>query len=73
MLVPRYESTTVNDVVKGQVVFKNTQLDDQVLLKSDGWPTYHLASVVDDHLMGISHVIRGEVRCEIDETHRVHC
>ena len=40
--------------------FENTQIDDQVLLKSDGFPTYHLANVVDDHLMGITHVIRAE-------------
>jgi len=40
---------------------KNIFYDDQILLKSDGWPTYHLASVVDDHLMEISHIIRGEV------------
>ena len=40
---------------------KNIFYDDQILLKGDGWPTYHLASVVDDHLMEISHVIRGEV------------
>jgi glutamyl-tRNA synthetase len=42
------------------VEFSSDQLDDQVILKSDGYPTYHLANVVDDHLMGISHVIRGE-------------
>ncbi len=50
----------VHDSVKGQVVFENTLVDDQVLLKSDGFPTYHLASVVDDHHMRITHVIRGE-------------
>jgi len=42
------------------IVFENSQIDDQVLLKSDGFPTYHLANVVDDHFMGITHVIRGE-------------
>lgn len=52
--------TTVNDVLRGKVVFDNKTIDDPVLLKSDGFPTYHLASVVDDHLMQISHVIRGE-------------
>jgi len=46
--------------VLGTVIYKNSFIDDQVLLKSDGFPTYHLANVVDDHLMEISHVIRGE-------------
>ena len=50
----------VRDVIRGSVAFKTEQIDDQVLLKSDGYPTYHLANVVDDHLMEISHVIRGE-------------
>jgi glutamyl-tRNA synthetase len=56
------ESTTVafDDIVRGRVEFSSDMLDDQVLLKSDGFPTYHLANVVDDHLMEISHVIRGE-------------
>lgn len=48
------------DIIRGDVEFQSEQLDDQVLLKSDGYPTYHLANVVDDHLMKISHVIRGE-------------
>ncbi|MDP1709829.1 MAG: glutamate--tRNA ligase, partial [Candidatus Komeilibacteria bacterium] len=52
--------TTFADIIKGQVSFKNSLIDDQVLLKSDGFPTYHLAAVVDDHLMEISHVIRAE-------------
>ncbi len=46
----------------GSVRFTHDTVDDQVLLKSDGFPTYHLASVVDDHFMRISHVIRGQVR-----------
>ncbi|OGG94739.1 MAG: glutamate--tRNA ligase [Candidatus Lambdaproteobacteria bacterium RIFOXYD12_FULL_49_8] len=50
----------VEDLIRGQVNFSPTQIDDQVLLKTDGFPTYHLASVVDDHYMGITHVIRGE-------------
>ncbi len=50
----------INDIVRGEVRFKASQIDDQVLLKSDGFPTYHLANVVDDHLMKITHVIRGE-------------
>lgn len=52
--------TAVQDALRGTMEFPNAAVDDQILLKSDGMPTYHLASVVDDHLMGISHVIRGE-------------
>lgn len=58
--VPRSGYSEVNDIIRGNVRFENALLDDQVLLKSDGYPTYHLANVVDDHLMEISHVIRGE-------------
>ncbi len=58
--VPLTGQTAYNDVIWGQVVFDNSTLDDFVLLKSDGYPTYHLANVVDDHAMEISHVIRGE-------------
>jgi len=58
--VPQEGHTVVDDLVRGQVSFQNNLLDDQILLKSDGFPTYHLANVVDDHLMNISHVIRGE-------------
>lgn len=53
-------NTVINDLVLGQVTFNNNFIDDQIILKSDKFPTYHLANVVDDHLMGISHVIRGE-------------
>ena len=53
-------SYKVQDLLRGEVSFKATQLDEQILMKSDGFPTYHLASVVDDYLMKISHVIRGE-------------
>ena len=49
-----------DDVIRERIEFETNNIDDQVLLKSDGYPTYHLANVVDDHLMGISHVIRGE-------------
>ena len=49
-----------SDEIRGSVAFEAEKIDDQVLLKSDGMPTYHLANVVDDHLMGITHVIRGE-------------
>jgi glutamyl-tRNA synthetase len=60
MKIPSSGETKVTDIIRGEVVFNNEMLDDQVLLKSDGYPTYHLANVVDDHLMKISHVIRGE-------------
>jgi nondiscriminating glutamyl-tRNA synthetase len=52
--------TTFNDEVRGAVTISNSEIDDQVLVKADGFPTYHLAVVVDDHLMGVTHVIRGE-------------
>ncbi|OGY24020.1 MAG: glutamate--tRNA ligase [Candidatus Woykebacteria bacterium RBG_13_40_7b] len=58
--VPLDGETIFEDLLRGEISFKNENLDDQILLKSDGWPTYHLASVVDDHLMEITHVIRAE-------------
>ena len=58
--VPANETIRLDDMVRGHVKFESEGLDDQVLLKSDGLPTYHLANVVDDHEMQISHVIRGE-------------
>ncbi|MGD9898055.1 MAG: glutamate--tRNA ligase [Calditrichaceae bacterium] len=58
--VPEEGETVVNDIVRGEVTFQSNLLDDQVLIKSDGFPTYHMANVVDDHLMKITHVIRGE-------------
>lgn len=58
--VPDQGVTVVNDLIRGQISFENKLLDDQVLLKSDGFPTYHLAVVVDDHLMQITHAIRAE-------------
>jgi glutamyl-tRNA synthetase len=58
--MPSGGETVVEDLIRGTVVFQNELIDDQVLLKSDGYPTYHLANVVDDHLMGVTHVIRGE-------------
>ena len=60
MKAPREGTCVVPDLLRGEIRFDHAGLDDQVLLKSDGFPTYHLAVVVDDHLMGISHVIRGE-------------
>lgn len=53
-------ATTVHDLLRGEVTFRHEDLDDQVLMKSDGFPTYHLANVVDDHDSGVTHVIRGE-------------
>jgi glutamyl-tRNA synthetase len=58
--VPAGLPIAFTDLVRGPVTFRSDDLDDQVLLKSDGMPTYHLANVVDDHLMQISHIIRGE-------------
>lgn len=58
--MPENTDVVFNDVVRGEIKFNSNDLDDQVLLKSDGYPTYHLAVVVDDHLMHISHVIRAE-------------
>ncbi|HSW87958.1 MAG TPA: glutamate--tRNA ligase [Candidatus Saccharimonadales bacterium] len=58
--VPENEKITVVDEIRGEITFETNLIDDQVLMKSDGFPTYHLASVVDDHLMLISHVVRGE-------------
>lgn len=57
--IPDSGSTTFQDVVFGDITVENTTLDDQVLIKSDGLPTYNFANVIDDHLMGISHVVRG--------------
>jgi glutamyl-tRNA synthetase len=59
--MPEDEDVTETDIIRGSVTFNTTKsLDDKVLFKSDGMPTYHLANVVDDHLMEITHVIRGE-------------
>lgn len=58
--VPHEGQTTFHDVLRGDITFENALIDDQILLKSDGFPTYHLAVVVDDHMMGITHVMRGD-------------
>ena len=60
MVVPEGETIKFNDLLHGEIEFKTDLIDDQVLIKSDGFPTYHLASVIDDHLMNITHVMRGE-------------
>ena len=58
--MPRNEEVRFQDIIRGWVVVSTNELDDKVLFKSDGMPTYHLANIVDDHTMDISHVIRGE-------------
>lgn len=60
MKIPDDEDIIINDLIRGEVKVNSSRLDDKVLFKSDGMPTYHLANVVDDHLMRITHVIRGE-------------
>lgn len=54
------QNIVVDDLIRGEVVFNSSELDDKIIFKSDGMPTYHLANIVDDYLMKISHVIRGE-------------
>jgi len=58
--VPLEGKTIVHDLLRGPIEFDNAALDDKVILKADGYPTYHLAAMVDDHLMGVTHVIRAE-------------
>ena len=58
--VPRKEEIRLNDMIRGWVMVHSSAIDDKVIMKSDGMPTYHLANIVDDHLMKITHVIRGE-------------
>ncbi|MDO9546937.1 MAG: glutamate--tRNA ligase [Pelolinea sp.] len=56
---PKEGKTVVNDLLRGEITFENKNLDDYIIVKSDGWALYHLAATVDDHLMKITHVIRG--------------
>jgi len=58
--MPRDRTLIVEDLIRGKVKFNTNTLDDKVLMKADGTPTYHMANIVDDHLMEISHVVRGE-------------
>ena len=60
LAMPTEGEIVVDDLLRGEVNFEAVQIDDQVLVKSDGYPTYHLANVVDDHLMEITHVVRAE-------------
>ncbi len=57
---PESETVVVNDLIRGTIEFDSDTIDDQVLLKSDGYPTYHMAVVIDDHLMEVTHILRGE-------------
>ena len=59
-MIPEDREIVMHDLIRGEVRVQTNTLDDKVLFKSDGMPTYHLANIVDDHLMKISHVIRGE-------------
>jgi len=59
-VVPLVGQTTFHDLIRGDITFDNSELDDLVLLKSDGYPTYHLANIVDDHFMKITHVMRAD-------------
>lgn len=58
--LPAHRDIVFDDAIKGRIVINTDELDDQVLIKSDGFPTYHFAVVLDDHAMGITHVVRGE-------------
>ena len=58
--VPRGEEIKFNDLIRGEIVVQSDTINDQVLMKSDGYPTYHLAVVIDDHMMDITHIMRGE-------------
>jgi len=60
LAVPLEGTTVVRDAVRGEIAFENALLQDAVLIKSDGWPTYHFAATVDDHFMAITHVLRGD-------------
>jgi glutamyl-tRNA synthetase len=60
LLIPQDRDILIQDEIRGNVTFSSNELDDKVMLKGDGMPTYHLANIVDDHLMEITHVIRGE-------------
>jgi len=68
--MPIEGETVVHDELRGDITFKNTDIDDAILLKSNGLPTYHLAHIVDDHLMKITHVIRGSVGDQVYQQYR---
>ncbi|HEX9817391.1 MAG TPA: glutamate--tRNA ligase [Patescibacteria group bacterium] len=58
--VPKNKTVAFDDLLRGEIAIQTSEIDDQILLKSDGFPTYHLGVVVDDYLMGITHILRGE-------------
>ena len=60
MVIPKNETIVFEDIIRGKIKFNTNEIDDQVLVKSNGIPTYHFAVVVDDHLMNITHIFRGE-------------
>ncbi|RME84251.1 MAG: glutamate--tRNA ligase [Caldilineae bacterium] len=60
LAVPLEGTVTFHDLIRGDITYDNRELQDAVLLKSDGWPTYHLANVIDDHFMNITHIMRGD-------------
>ena len=66
--VPENKSIHITDEIRGDVSFSGSELDDKVILKTDGMPTYHLANIVDDHLMEITHVIREKNGCPVRPT-----
>jgi len=71
MKIPESGECEFDDMLRGKITIEWSQVDMQVLMKADGMPTYHLANVVDDHLMEISHVIRGEEWISSGPTHRL--
>lgn len=66
--VPASETVSITDKIRGEVNFNSDELDDKVLIKSDGMPTYHMANVIDDRLMKITHVIRGKSGLAVPRT-----
>lgn len=60
MIIPKNETIVFEDIIRGKIKFNTNEIDDQILIKSNGIPTYHFAAVIDDHLMKITHVFRGE-------------
>lgn len=60
MKIPEHTKIAITDLIRGEIIFDSSSVDDQVIMKSDGYPTYHLAVVIDDHLMEITHMVRGE-------------
>jgi len=71
MKMPKNKKITINEVVRGEIEFDSNTIDDQVILKADGFPTYHLAVVVDDHLMEITHIIRAQEWISSAPKHKV--